>query len=414
MWLGGIIALHLILGLVYWSHTAYGVAPDEAFHGLYVRHLAVDHALPVFSASDTGDYEAHQPPLYYALGVPFYLTAKALGVDDPGVAVRLLSLILGALSILVVYGTIKALIPGRQSTGLACAGFVALLPMHLALSSSVGNDILAELVFGVALLLMVRLFVTGPTMWTGLLLGLVLGLGLLAKTTCALLFPVAVLTYILLWRRGTLMARRAVSEMAAMLGISLLVGGWWLVRNVMLYGDPFALSQFNQAFSHTAKPEFFLVGQGMTWTGYFILVGALTFASFWGVFGHMRVFMPTWVYLFLATISLVALVGSVRSFVALRRESVGQRDALLVVMAVGALVLLSFIRFNLSFFQAQGRYLYPAIIPIALTFVLGIERLLPERNRTLSAAVVNGGMLLLTLTALATAVIPNLPYQTPP
>lgn len=413
MWLGAIIALHLVLGLVYWSHTAYGVAPDEAFHGLYVRHLAVDHVLPVFSASDRDDYEAHQPPLYYALGVPFYLTTRARGVDDPGVAVRLLSLILGALSILVVYAAVRALIPDRQSTALASAGFVAFLPMHLALSSSVGNDILAELVFGVALLLMVRLFVTGPTMRIGVLLGLVLGLGLLAKTTCMLLFPAAVLAYLLLWKRGTLTARQAVSEMAAMLGISLLVGGWWLVRNVMLYGDPFALSQFNQAFAQTAKPEFFLVGQGMTWTGYFTLVAGWTFASFWGIFGHMKVFMPTWVYLFLAVISLVALIGSVRSFVALRRESAGQGDALIVMMMVGALVLLSFIRFNLSFFQAQGRYLYPAIIPIALTFVFGIERLLPEGNRRWSAAVVNGGMLLLTFAALMTTVIPSLPFQTP-
>ena len=181
----------------------------------------------------------------------------------------------------------------------------------------------------------------------------------------------------------------------------------------MLYGDPLALSQFNQAFAHTPTPEYFLVGQGLTWMGYFALVIAWTFAGFWGVFGHMNVFMPTWVYLILAVISLAALVGSVRSFVALKRESVGKSDALIVMMTVGALVLLSFIRFNLSFFQAQGRYLYPAIIPIALAFVLGIERLLPEGNRRWSAAVVNGGMLLVTLAALVTAVIPNLPYQTP-
>lgn len=409
MWLGAIIALHLALGLIYWGHTAYGVAPDEAFHGVYVVHLVEKHSLPVFSAGDMENYEAHQPPLYYALGVPFYLAARALGVDDPGVGVRLLSLILGAVSILAVYATIRSL-TGRESTGLACAGFVAFLPMHLALSSSVGNDILAELVFGVALLLMTKLLVEPPTRGTDAALGFVLGLGLLTKTTCILLFPAAIIAYILLCRRRT---RAAARSMAVMLGISLAVGGWWLVRNAVLYGDPFALAQFDQAFAHTPTPEYFLVGQGLTWTGYFALVIAWTFASFWGVFGHMRVFMPSWIYGILAVVSLVTLVGSFRSFVALGRESVARRDALIVLMTVGVLVLLSFIRFNLSFFQAQGRYLYPAIIPIALAFVLGVERLLPSGNRRSSAVVVNCGMLLVTIAALVTTVIPNLPYQMP-
>ena len=411
-WLGVIVALHLALGLIYWGHTAYGVAPDEAYHGVYVGHLVEKHSLPVFSAGDMENYEAHQPPLYYALGVPFYLAARALGAEDPGVGVRLLSLILGAVSILAAYATIRML-TGRESTALACAGFVAFLPMHLALSNSVGNDILTELIFGVALLLMTKLLVEPPTRGIGAGLGLILGLGILTKTTCILLFPAAILAYILLWKRGTLTTTMAVRGMAVMLGISLAVGGWWLVRNAMLCGDPLALAQFNQAFAHTPTPDYFLVGQGLTWTGYFVLVIAWTFASCWGVFGHMKVFMPTWIYGILAIVSLVTLVGSVKSIVALKRESVARRDALIVLTAVGTLVLLSFIRFNLSFFQAQGRYLYPTIIPIALAFVLGVERFLPPGNRRWSAVVVNGGMLLLTIAALLTTVIPNLPYQMP-
>lgn len=410
-WLAAIIALHLIFGLVYWSCTPYGVAPDEAYHGQYVRSLVENHRLPVFNPSDRENYEAHQPPLYYALGVPFYLGAKLLGATDPGVGVRLLSLILGALSILVTYATIRALVPRRKSTALACAGFVALLPMHLALSSSVGNDILTELVFGVAILLMVRLLQDSHT--SHLSLGLVLGLGLLTKTTCVLLFLPAILTYIMLLRRRALTAKMAGGGAGIMLGASLMVGGWWLARNALLYGDPFALSIFNQAFAHTAKPDYFLVGQGMSLPLYIVLVAEYTLWSFWGVFGHMKVFMPVWIYLILLLTGLVALVGSVRPLISLGRESRGSRDALIVIGTVAVLVLASFVRFNLSFFQAQGRYLYPAIIPIALTFVLGIERLLPERNRRWSAAVVNGGMLLLSLAALVTTVIPDLPYHQP-
>jgi len=363
IWLAAIILVHLMLGIGFWMHTPYGAAPDEKYHGVYVRHLADEWRLPVFSPENRDDYEAHQPPLYYALGVPFYLIGGDIGV-------RALSLVLGALSILAVFAAVRTLLPDRERTAIACAGSVALLPMHLALSSSVANDILAELIFGLALLLMTRMLVSGPNTRASATLGLVLGLGLLSKTTCILLFPAALLVYLILWRRGTLRASRAVTQSALMLGVSLAVGGWWLVRNGMLYGDPLAMSLFNEAFTHTARPEFFVVERGLGWGGYFLLVGAWTFASFWGVFGHMNVFMPTWVYLTLAGFSIVTLIASIRPVAALRR------DVLIVYAAVVLLVFAAFVRFNLTYFQAQGRYLYPAIIPIALAFVLGVERLL--------------------------------------
>lgn len=404
LWLVAIVLLHLVLGSVYWAHTEYGVSPDERYHGLYVEHLAVDNRLPVFAEHGADDYEAHQPPLYYLLGVPFFLAAG-------GVGVRLLSLLLGALSVLVVYATIKTLLPDREHISIACAAFVALLPMHIALSSSVANDILMELVFGVALLLITGMIMGArvSSLASGLL-GLVLGLGLLTKTTCILLFPGALLAYWLMVRRGTLTPGLAVRQVGIVLAVSLTIGGWWLVRNTVLYGDPLAVSVFNKAFADTAAPEFFM---RIGWTGYLTIVAAWTFASFWGVFGHMRVFMPTWAYLGLAGVSIVALAAGVRPVRKLR-ESSAVRDTLTVYGVTAALVLITFVRFNLTFFQAQGRYLYPAIIPIALIGILGVERLITERNRKWSAAVVTGGMLLVTLIALFTAVIPVLPYEMPP
>lgn len=368
IWLAAIIVLHLVLGIVFWVHTPYGFPPDESFHGVYVRHIAEELRLPVFAAENHDLYEAHQPPLYYLLAVPFYLIGGGPGV-------RALSLVLGALSILVVYATVRTLIPDRPRVAVGCAAFVAFLPMHLALSSSVGNDVVAELVFGLALLLMTRMLVNGEDTRSSVMLGLVLGAGLLAKSTCILLFPAAMIAYFILWRRGTSAPASAVMQLSLCLAVSLAVGGWWLVRNTMLYGDPLAMGLFNEAFMHTARPEFFVVERGLGWGGYFLIVCAWTFAGFWGVFGHMEVFMPAWVYLTLAGISIPVVIASVPSALALRR------DVLIVYGAVGLMVLASFVRFNLTYFQAQGRYLYPGIIPIALAYVLGLERLIVSRAR---------------------------------
>lgn len=409
-WIAVIIAIHVMLGSAYWLYRPYGAPPDEGPHGLYVRELAVERRLPVFSASDRDNYEAHQPPLYYALGVPFYLIAKTVGADEPASGVRLLSLILGGLCILVAYSAVSVLLSGRSGTALACAGFVAFLPMHVALSSSVANETLTELVFGLTLLLVGRMLVHGASWQNTRWLGLVLGAGLLTKTSCVLLFPIVVLAYSLLWQRGALSPKGALRHLGAVAGISLALGGWWLIRNTVLYGDPFALTKFEEAFAHTAKPDFWL-SRGWPWVQYFMLVTGWTFASFWGVFGHMKVFMPSVIYYILAGVTLAAALRCIRPVAELRASSAGARDIILVYLVATVLVLLVFVRFNTSFFQAQGRYLYPALVPFTLFWVLGFERLLPRRNREWSAAVVNAGMFLLALAALFITIIPNMPHQ---
>ena len=74
------------------------------------------------------------------------------------------------------------------------------------------------------------------------------------------------------------------------------------------------------------------------------------------------------------------------------------------------LVLLAFIRFNTVFFQAQGRYLYPAIVPIAVLWVLGIEGILPRGERVMSATVIIGFPIVVQAVALSTCIlaIPNI------
>jgi uncharacterized membrane protein len=60
------------------------------------------------------------------------------------------------------------------------------------------------------------------------------------------------------------------------------------------------------------------------------------------------------------------------------------------------LVLGAFVRFILTYFQTQGRYLYPALVPIALAFVIGWRSLFPAHLRHTA-----DGLLLLLLFAIS-------------
>lgn len=406
-----IIGTHLLLAGFYWAHTPFGASPDEGAHARYVETLAKDRTLPIFRASDRENYESHQPPLHYAMAVPLHLLGEASGLENPGELVRLLSMLIGAASIFVIYRAVIAAFPARRDVALACAGFAALLPTHVMLSSSVSNDPLMELVFGLTLMLLALMLQIGLSWPRTLWLGVVLGAGLLTKSTCALLFPISLIAFVLLWRRKVAPGTAAAAHCSVAVVMGLAVGGWWFVRNHMLYGDPLGVSLFRAGFQHTATPQFWL-SQGWTWSGYFGLVGVWTFASFWGVFGHMNVFMPWPTYALLAVLWVVSLIGALRAGFRLSRESSDIGNVLIIYLSTVILVASAFVQFNLHFFQAQGRYLYPAMIPMAVFWVLGIQASLPARFRAMWPCVAVGVVVIVQVVALFTCIIPRMPYYT--
>lgn len=402
-----ILLLHIILALTYWHFTGFGTPPDEAPHAAYIQHFVGEHTLPVYSASNSEGYEFYQPPLYYLLGTPFFLLGKLLGLENPVMMVRLLSLLLGALSIFIVYRAIKTAFPEEGYLPVSCAAFVALLPTHVMMSSSVSNDILMEVVFGLFLLVSASILTRGLSWKTTVFLGAVLGLGILSKMTCRLLFPVAAIVYLLLWKREGISHRALIGHFLIAMIVSLLIGGWWLGRNYLVYGDLFALSQLENSFKmHSALPEYWFI-QGWSLPMYLAWVVMMTFISFWGVFGHMNIFMPTWIYNVLAGISLVALISSRWGIADLKERSKTSNNILTVYFITLLLVLLAFLRLNTTVFQAQGRYLYPALIPISLLMVTGIRRMIPSKHRNLIPYIITGMLIAVQIIALATCIIPS-------
>jgi hypothetical protein len=119
-----------------------------------------------------------------------------------------------------------------------------------------------------------------------------------------------------------------------------------------------------------------------------------TFQSFWGQFGWMAIPLNTGLYLVLLVFTIASTVAFVTWWAhgrsAKRRlqsqthtksdadvhspylvltETQNRQLTLLAVLAL--LTLLAFIWYNLQFVQHQGRYLYPALIPIGTALALG-------------------------------------------
>lgn len=399
------IAVFVVLSLLLNFRTPIGRngyfhTPDEGAHIAYVRYVAEEGRLPRFEGYAGVGYEAHQPPLYYTLAAQVWKLAKHLPVP-PARAVRMLSMLFGILLVLTVYRIARVLMPGSPAVALAAAGVTALLPMHVAICSAVSNDSLTNLLFALVLAEFALLYTQAkPSRWIALRMGLWAGLAGLTKVTALLLIPVMVVGWLMVPRtRQT----RVWLGVLVSVGLALAMMFPWFVRNMQLYDDPLLLKAFERTFAGTARAEQFLKG-GASMTEYLQLVASWTYRSFWFAYGTpqnaakgLPAFLPDRVYLVLGVLHLLSMLGFA---LALWRERESFAEGayrwwtvagLLTLFVIGA-----FVRFILTYFQTQGRYLYPALVPIVLALTVGWRSLFPTHLRTAA-----DGILLLALFAIS-------------
>ena len=431
----GVMALFVIFAAVYSQVTPAGVAEqhnaDENAHMLYVQTLAAGH-LPVFQAG-APDYEAHQPPLYYVLAVPAYLAARGADAATQVRATRFVSIVIGALIVMVAFFCTREILPRQPGSALAAAAFIALLPGFVAIGASVTNDTLTVLVIGVCLLLVARL-----ARWTQMddvsdqskrlyqkttLIGVVLGLGVLTKTLTAPLFPTVIFAFLLMAYGKRITGRQALLCVGIACGVGVAVALPWLMRNNALYGDPIASHLFQTAFNdtrYTMTADIMMRVFG-GFGDYLRVVFQWAFASYWGGFDSMRAFWgmdplkkapnfgrgPAEIYTVLGLICLAGAIGLARG-VKLVKSDAASTALLGACAALTAFALVAFLQFNLTYFQAQGRYWYPALYPLTLFFVLGWRGWLANgRIRRAAYAAAAAGMIGLNVYTIAALLIPR-------
>lgn len=362
-------------------------APDERQHANYIRHLMDGEGFPVLKpgSADLGEtYQSHQPPAYYLLASAW---SGALGANPvteaDGLKVRLLSIAIGALTVLGVYCA-GLWGYGRVDVALAGTAIMGLMPMFIALNASVSNDGLLFCICTWTLALLGRALREKWSLAFGLLVGLLIGAGILTKTTAVALLPTAFLAIYLAHRKKAV----PVSIWAVTLVLPLVIAAPWLLRNQSLYGDPLAMGVFKEAFVGSAKREQMIemlsamhrarqesdAGVPMEyWTQWF---GWWTLRSFFGVFGYMDVFLSPFFYAAMSVLMAVLAFGWA--------GAVGKKDfnkPFNVVCLVFTLIIFAlFLQFNLTYFQAQARYLYPAVCAVALGCGWGLCNWLGKRS----------------------------------
>ena len=395
---GLLVLIYLGLGILYATRTPAWQSPDEPAHYNYVRQLA-DGQFPLMEAGDydqeyqstvissrfdpqysieSFEYEDYQPPLYYLLLTPSYW----LG-NGSITALRLTSVLIGLGIVTLAFLTAQNVFPDKPWVALTVAAFVALLPQHLSLLSSVNNDALAELLIATMLYVITRPLGKSPASDSHIntrQLAFLLGLAFLTKVT-AYLMAGAIGLYLLwrywgdwrqLWQQGVRLFVPA-----------LLIGLIWWGRNVIVYPGP--------DFLGTVAHDAVVVGQPTTgeWVAQFGTPEVLrrffrtSFQSFYGQFGWMCCPLPSWGYFPLRIMTILGIAGAVGWLWRFRPKSTRQQHLLIIFGSLLGLNLLLYLAYNLRFVQHQGRYLFASLVPIGVAMAAGLNLwLTPLTQRT--------------------------------
>lgn len=165
------------------------------------------------------------PPLYYTLQAFVHELGAGRNILVRVAWMRLLSVAMGAGTVVCAYGAARALWPDRPWWPAAAAALVSFHPLFTFLTSVINNTALEILCFTALVWLAIVIARQGMNWKRGLMLGGVLAAGLLTKSS----FLVTVPLVVLLWAWDLWRARRRCrwGGWALAAGLPVLLAGWW-------------------------------------------------------------------------------------------------------------------------------------------------------------------------------------------
>lgn len=345
MVLGAVIALFVAFAIVYTRITPIGASPDELSHLGYIRGIADHLQLPPASQA-----ERQQPPLYYLLGA---LLAKLTG-GDPRL-IRLLSVALGALTILTVSLIGRRLFPGRPALAVGAAAIFALLPEAQYLAGAINDDGLAWLAGAVLVLAGVVVVQSDVLTDRGAFgAGLVLAFAVLAKETVWLIALLLLVLMVVRYR-----SRIRALQAGALLLPSVVLAGWWFARNAVQFGSPLPplhpITSQRQVFDSLAQVRGYLAATAVSLVGMYGNGAHFTAISVLG----LRPLPSVVAVVAIGLLIMAAAVATLRSWP--RWSTMQRRIAVLLVVVIVVALTQSVLNSATFDLQPQARYLVVAV-----------------------------------------------------
>jgi hypothetical protein len=441
-----IMAAHTLLMISYAILVPPWETPDEPAHYRYTVYLAEHWRPPPKSPIQQVDsfskdypyissnYEWFQPALGYLPGAILYKIVKSVApqslptdipplyaesrqetknyhsiFQSPGNELRviwqdnwgliILRIGIGMLSLVVVWAAYQlgtSLSNKNDLLGVIAAGSVAFLPQFTFISGSIRSDTLGN-AFG-ALLLMQVVSIQNKLVLRrrdSLLLGVTLGLGLLTKYTFIYMLPIPFLAIMLQdWNNPQKWLRPCV-ELGA---VTLAIPGLYLLL----------FPEAQTALAYTFGPVMEIMPKALSWDYLKTIPEPLFIRIFFARFGWAGLSPPmTWSWIAFCLWSVGLIFTCIHFLQLVVRKSGSQKKRMMLLLIVGIfLAVAGVLRFNLSIYQPQGRFLFPMLAAWGIVGFWGFKGILGNRIGSGMGLLAVVFMLIFNLTALVGTVLP--------
>ncbi|MHC4526486.1 MAG: hypothetical protein ACYS29_01305 [Planctomycetota bacterium] len=387
---------------------------DAPAHLQYVEHVLVRHSLP----------ELDNPPLFYLACAAIYrVTGLFISQGYAAYSLKLIPFLCGIGQICMAYFASGIFFPKSKTKQALTVAMAAMIPMNIYMSHYISNETLCAFLMGLSLLVAIMIVDRNrSSLALFCILGLVVGLALLAKMTALTVLPVIFL--VLLYK---LVSEKQCHRFGLMkyLGsmslIIIVVAGWFYLRSWMHFGKAFVgiwdhllvFEWWQDPGFHTYKYfcQFGRVFSLPYYAAFYSFFDSI-YSTFWGdgLFGGQGEFAnrPPWNYEYMSVVYLLAVpatlaivIGTVR----VTADAVFGGNKLWLPMLGSIFVLFYSIAYMCLripiYSMAKAFYGLSAILPISLIFASGfycVDKWLKNKNLSLIRAVLYGWLGTLALT----------------
>jgi hypothetical protein len=292
----------------------------------------------------------------------------------PLLLLRFMNILLSMLTLGIVYYFGSVAFPeNRFAVALMCTA-VALLPTYSYLSATMRNGVLATFFASLGFYLCSKAVLDDEqrrnARWSWI--GAVAGLAMLSKLS-SVGFVAAALILLLITSSNW----RTTFHRAAWFGLGVTsTAGWWFLRNWVVYGHWVKVIENGDRY----------VPPPISWA-HEKQSAIVIFKTFWAVFGRINEFHFADIYRLCWLLAGLAGLGVVVRYLILGRRDLPKQLVWFFVFAI-AMSLASTFYYAHTYNSDQGRYLFPALIPIMTFLSLGLSTLFPERYHRLVLDVV--------------------------
>jgi 4-amino-4-deoxy-L-arabinose transferase-like glycosyltransferase len=322
-------------------------------------------------------YEAQQPPLYYWLLAPIYWSVKSLDIPSRVWVLRCVTVLLASLAIPVAFATARRVFRDN-SAALGAALVVASMPQLAINAFRVSNEGLSIALGSLAVLAIVSLWDSQPSVARGAMAGLAVVAALLTKTYFLVLLPWAAFVLVAILLRDRKQRKASGWQLTALAATCLVLSGWYYLRVWILTGT---LTGEQKDIGAQASH--------ITWAG---AIGSMPWLRIFDFMSVSHIWIGNWSFLGVRSwmyraVELIFVLGFVGVVLqtARARNSLPKAKCVYVLAMPWVLLLVGLCFQSVQGFRSDrsigtmGYYLLCFVVPETILLLIGLFRLLPDR-----------------------------------